>query len=1086
MRLLLLTIFLSCGYLIQAQDYYPPIVNYSTQQYGKERNPEIWCAVQDKRGVMYFGTGNGVLEFDGQQWDFITVQTGAYVRSLAIDSSGVVYVGAAGEIGYLKPDQSGQMQFVSLTPKLNDEDLFFFDVWKIHSNNDFVFFQSYESIIQYDPVSEAITVHYPENSFHLSFICDEDLYVRSRQVGIQKFENNEFVTLKGSEPFREYGLFGVFKTNDDSLLFISQEIGLWKWKNGGMRELVKEGAVLNQYGIIGSLRLSEGSIALATLTSGILIINEQGKIIKRIDRSKGMRSDEVKNIFEDRDQNLWLTLGNGISKVNYHSPLSYFNEKSGIEGNVESIIRFKGSLYVGTSFGLFIQTNSLFGDAEFESVADVRNQVWDFCVVDDWLYIATSAGVYKTSGRSMSFSSSFFTSGSSFPSFYNGYTRVTPRNANVIYYSDKHEVFVAAGSEGIFVYDKLFRELWGSENISARFLNAEMDQNHPDDLWIGSVGSGIFRLNLGQNEYVLDQYSSMDGLNDDQVGKPILYKDNVIFGSAQGLLSFIHEDEMVKDLDDSLKNDPMYYRGMFQGEPLYDSVFVEQILLLQEDKDRTWYCVDHKIGFFDYESQTFINKPFWGINYGRINEFYLEDNGVFWIGCADGLIRYEKNDQKRYKSTFYSLIREFSINRDSVIFKGAFSNDSGVVQLEQNKNHKYEIEYDFNDVYFRFSAPYFEDEHTPEFSYVLEGHDEKWSEWGIKHDANFTNLSEGEYTFRVKARNIYGHISEEAAFSFVILPPWYRTAWAYVLYVVAFIIVFFVGVKISLARLKQKNIWLEGIVEERTREIKDKNEVLEHQKKEISDSINYAKRIQLAILPLEDEMKKWMPDSFILFRPKDVVSGDFYWFQEKDNKLIVVCADCTGHGVPGAFMSMIGSDRLNNIVNEQKILRPGQILSELSRAIKKSLKQDGEKGSTRDGMDAAICMIDLQKKTVCYAGANRPLWIIKNGEVEEVKANKVAVAGFTPDDQIFDEHEIPLTEGLKFYMTSDGYADQFGGDKGKKYMVKNMKEFILKHCFEDYSLQRNELEKELVRWMGDHEQIDDVCVIGFDTNTFLR
>ncbi len=1081
MRLLLLTIFCSCGYLILAQDYYPPIVNYSTQQYGKERNPEIWSSVQDQRGVMYFGTGNGVLEFDGQQWDFITVQTGAYVRAMAIDSNGVVYVGGSGEIGYLKPDASGKMIFQSLSSKLSEEDLFFFDVWKIHATETAVFFQSYESLIKYDLATEKLTVFYPENSFHLSFICEGDLYLRSRQVGIQKLEDDQIVTLAGTEVFQEYGLFGVFETADDSLLFISQEIGLWKWKNGAMRQLLPQSTVLNTFGIIGSLRLSEGSIALATLTNGILIIDENGKILKRIDRSKGMRSNEVKSIFEDRDQNLWLTLGNGISKVNYHSPLSYFNEKSGIEGNVEAVIRFNGKLYVGTSFGLFVQTNSIFGSAEFESVAEIRNQVWDFCIVENALYIATSAGVYRTTASPF-----FATQVSSQSLFFDDYSRVSPHNSNVIYFSKTHNVFITAGSEGIFVFDKSFNKIWQSENISARFLSAEVDAAHPNDLWIGSVGGGVFRLKLGQGEFIIDQYSSMDGLNDDQLGKPIRYKDHVIFGSSQGLLSFIHEDEMVKDLEDSLKNDPAYYRGMFQGEPFYDSVFSAQILLLQEDKDRTWFCADDKIGFFDYESQSFVNKPFWGINYGRVNEFYLEDNGVFWIGCADGLIRYEKNDQKRYKSTFYSLIREFSINRDSVVFSGAFANDSGVVQRDQNAKYKYEIAYGFNDVYFRFSAPYFEDEHTPEFSFILEGHDEEWSEWGTKNDANFTNLHEGDYTFRVKARNIYGHISEEAAFSFTILPPWYRTTWAYILYVVVFIIIFFIGVKLSSARLKRQNQWLEGVVEERTREIKDKNEVLEHQKKEISDSINYAKRIQLAILPLEDEMKKWMPDSFVLFRPKDVVSGDFYWFQEKDNKLIVVCADCTGHGVPGAFMSMIGSDRLNNIVNELKVVNPGQILSELSRAIKKSLKQDGEKGSTRDGMDAAICMIDLDKKTMLYAGANRPLWIVKDGSVEEVKANKVAVAGFTPDDQVFDEHEIQLKEGLKFYMTSDGYADQFGGDKGKKYMVKNMKEFILQHCFEDYSLQRDQLEKELERWMGDHEQIDDVCVIGFDTNSFFK
>ncbi|MBK8924806.1 MAG: SpoIIE family protein phosphatase [Crocinitomicaceae bacterium] len=1068
MQRVLLTSLLLCGYLAFGQDYYPPIVNYSSQQYGKERNPETYCAVQDLRGVMYFGTGNGVLEFDGQQWDFVIVQSGSVVRSLGLDSNGVVYVGATGDFGYLKPNQMGELVYESIAKKLPEEDQFFSDIWKIHANQNTVYFQSQETIFEYDIASGTIKSHYPIASFHLSYMLNGELFVRAREVGIQKMVNGELQTLPGTEMFSGFGLFGVYQTQDDSLLFISQEIGLWKWKNGAARLLNELNSFsLNSFGTLGSYKLSEGSIALSSVTNGILIIDEWGRVKKKIDRSKGLRSNDVKGIFEDRDQNLWLPLGNGIAKVNYHSPLSYFNEKSGIEGNVEAIIRFKNVLYVATSFGLFSQDMTEPRETEFVNTHVVHDQVWDFCVVGNEMYIASSQGIFVTDGNG-------------------NYRRLTETNANVIFYHDASKHFVSAGSGGISIYNQQFSPVWFTTDIAAqRFLSAEADPNDSTAVWIGSVGQGLFRITF-KDEIKLDQYGFADGLIDDQVSEPILFQKGIVFGSSQGLLRFIHEDDMVKDLPDSLKNDPLYYRGMFEGYSLYDSIFAAKIMLVQEDKDRTWYCADDKIGFYDLNEKSFINKPFWGINYGRINEFYLESNGVFWIGCADGLIRYEKNDQKRYKSNFFALIREFSIDRDSVIFSGAFADDKGNVMKSQNENGKIEFAYLYNDVYFRFSAPYFEDEHTPEFSFILEGHDDEWSEWSTKSEANFTNLHEGDYTFKVKARNIYGHFSEEASFKFTVLPPWYRTAWAYFLYVLAFIIILFVGVKISSVRLKKQNQWLEGVVAERTREIQDKNEVLEHQKKEIQDSINYAKRIQVAILPLEAEMKKWMPESFILFRPKDVVSGDFYWFQEKDNKLIVVCADCTGHGVPGAFMSMIGSDRLNNIVNEMRILNPGQILSELSRAIKKSLKQDGEKGATRDGMDAAICTIDLKTNTLLYAGANRPLWLVENNEVSEIKANKVAVAGFTPDDQVFDEHTIQLKPGLKFYMTSDGYADQFGGDKGKKYMVKNMKEFILNHCFEAYQEQRNHLENELLRWMGDHEQVDDVCVIGFDCTSIIN
>jgi serine phosphatase RsbU (regulator of sigma subunit) len=541
---------------------------------------------------------------------------------------------------------------------------------------------------------------------------------------------------------------------------------------------------------------------------------------------------------------------------------------------------------------------------------------------------------------------------------------------------------------------------------------------------------------------------------------------------------------MFEELKDQLtpeeRENPAFFKGIFETFTLYDSTFNGQFILLEKGKDRTWYCNEFKIGFYEHDTKTFKNRPFWGINFGRINSFYLEEDGVLWIGAAEGLIRYEKNELKQYESQFYSLIRNVRIPRGDTLFNGAFVDSVGLMQMHQNQSEIPQIVYKHNDIEFFFAAPYFEDEHRPEYRYMLEGSDEIWSDWETKSEAKYNNLHEGEYKFRVEARNVYGQISEQATYTFIILPPWYRTTWAYILYAIAFILILLLGVRISSQRLKKKNIWLEGIVEERTREISQKNTVLEHQQQEIQDSINYAQRIQEAILPLEDEMKKWIPDSFVLFRPKDIVSGDFYWFLERDNKLVFICADCTGHGVPGAFMSMIGSDRLNNIVSENKITAPGAILSELNRAIKKSLKQDGQKNATRDGMDAAVCTIDLTKKEVYYAGANRPLWLVENKELTEIKATKVAVAGFTPEDQTYEEHIIPLRKGLKFYMTSDGYADQFGGERNKKFKVKSMKNLIVEIANEPFEKQKGLLESELLAWMGDFEQVDDVCVIGFE------
>jgi serine phosphatase RsbU (regulator of sigma subunit)/ligand-binding sensor domain-containing protein len=1061
---LLLTIFTIFCLKGVAQNYYPPVVNYSTHNYGKDRNPENYCAVQDKRGVMYFGNANGLLEFDGESWNFITIVPGAYVYSLNVDTAGVIYVGTYGDLGYLKPNDKGELKYVSLSSKLPEEDQFFSEIWDIHTTNNKVYYQSYEAFFEYDIESEEIKAVYPSDefsSFHTSFLIEGELYLRSREIGLVKYDGDKITELAGTEFVEGLGVFGLHRLVDDSLLIVTQEIGLWKWKDGAARKLPElNDTPLNELGIFGSTELTDGNYALNSFTSGVLVINSSGKIKKEINREGGLRSNSVRSVFEDRDQNLWFALGNGISKVNYHSPVSFYSEIAGIEGNIESMIRFKDKLYVGTSYGLFVQDTDENREREFKNTQLVKDQVWDFVIVDDHLFIATSKGIFKTSGTT--------------------FTSVSTNRSNIIKYIPHKDVFVSAGPSGIYVYSKSFALLWQKESNFSSFLSATLDPNQENTMWLGSANSGVFRLQLTDEGFVLDQYGYFDGLNDNELGKPIVFNGEVIFGSTQGLLKFIHEDIMTKDLADSLKNDPDYNRGMFQTEALYDSTFTEQILLIEDDENRTWYCSEDKLGFYDKKKKRFIDRPFWGVDYGRVNEFYLEDNGVLWIGCADGLIRYEKNIHKVYEANFNALIRRFSVGRDSVVFDGAFSK-GGIVGVQQSKERILEIDYEHNDVYFSFAAPYFEDGHLPVFSYMLEGNSNEWSPWKKTSEANFTNLKEGEYCFKVRARNVYGTMSRVAEYRFKVLPPWYRTTFAYILYVILFIIVFIIGMRISSARLKKKNIWLEGIVEERTKEITEKNEVLKEQKQEIEDSINYAQRIQEAILPLEAEMKKWMPKSFVLFRPKDIVSGDFYWFTEKNNKLVFICADCTGHGVPGAFMSMIGSDRLNIIVGERQVTNPGLILSELNRAIKKSLKQDGEKDSSKDGMDAAICTIDLDKNVLMYAGANRPLWYFEDDEIKEIKATKVAVAGFTPDDQVFEEHVIPLSAGLKFYMTSDGYADQFGGDRGKKLKVKAMKQLIADICNLDHEIQRATLDKKLVDWMGDHEQIDDVCVVGFET-----
>lgn len=267
------------------------------------------------------------------------------------------------------------------------------------------------------------------------------------------------------------------------------------------------------------------------------------------------------------------------------------------------------------------------------------------------------------------------------------------------------------------------------------------------------------------------------------------------------------------------------------------------------------------------------------------------------------------------------------------------------------------------------------------------------------------------------------------------------------------------------------------IIEDQKAEVEIQKHIIEEKNRDITDSINYAKRIQNAMLPHLEDIRAAFPESFVLFKPKDIVSGDFYFFHQNGRLPVIAAADCTGHGVPGGFMSMVGAERLTDAAKEGS--GPSDILSRLNRGVKTSLKQTGDEDSTRDGMDIALCEVDTAARIIRYAGANRPLWIIRKGltEVTEIKATKKAIGGLTEDSQTFETHEIALSEGDTLYLFSDGYPDLFGAE-GKKLTTKKFKQLLMEIRDLPMEGQKLQLDAFAEKWKGGSEQIDDILVIG--------
>lgn len=267
-------------------------------------------------------------------------------------------------------------------------------------------------------------------------------------------------------------------------------------------------------------------------------------------------------------------------------------------------------------------------------------------------------------------------------------------------------------------------------------------------------------------------------------------------------------------------------------------------------------------------------------------------------------------------------------------------------------------------------------------------------------------------------------------------------------------------------------------------ELQDSYKIIKEHNKEVLNSLNYAKKIQAAMLPPIEVIRQNLPDSFVLFSPKDIVSGDFYFFFEikPKKKFFIATCDCTGHGVPGALMSMIGTNLLDHIIQSNLSILPDDVLNRLNRGVVNALKQDNKYGETRDGMDVALCLVDVENKTIDFAAANRPLYVVRNNAIIEYKGDKRPIGGYEDTSGSYTNHHIAIEKGDRFYMFSDGYADQFGGPNSKKFLIKNMQQLLIESAALDFNAQQQKLLQSHRSWKGDNEQTDDVLVIGFGVN----
>ena len=401
--------------------------------------------------------------------------------------------------------------------------------------------------------------------------------------------------------------------------------------------------------------------------------------------------------------------------------------------------------------------------------------------------------------------------------------------------------------------------------------------------------------------------------------------------------------------------------------------------------------------------------------------------------------------------------------------------------------HNLKLNYKQNFLGFEFAALDYTDPAANKYKYKLIGLEDEWNNVDANNRrANYSGISPGNYTLRIIGSNNDKVWNEKGVtLDITITPPWYKTIVAYIIYAIILIVSVWLFITIREKRLIEEKQILEQKVRERTAEIEaqkeelaSQNEKIAEQNKNITDSIQYAQRIQRAILPPTEPLHQVLDDYFILYRPRDIVSGDYYWTTQQNHLTIIVAADCTGHGVPGAFMSMLGIAFFNEIVNKEGIVEPNLILDRLRNQIINQLHQKGEEGEAKDGMDLSMYVINHDTMQLSFSGAYNPLFIIRNGEVIQLKADRMPIGYHIKKDLPFTRQDFHLQKGDCVYNSSDGYPDQFGGPDGRKFMTKNFKNLLLDIHKKPMAEQKDILNTTFDQWRGETEQIDDVIVIG--------
>ena len=802
----------------------PDIKNYTTAE--MNGGPLIFSWAQDKRGMVYVGDGSGVIEFNGRDWKRIETPNNTIVRKMAVDTLGRIFVGASDNFGLLQPDNKGEMKYISLSKSISNKGIKFLDIWGVFSTSHGVYFCSNKYVFRY--YHNKISIIPVDFMVQDAYLLNDQLYLPT-QKGLCLLRETTLL------PISKKVSFHLIPWRGDELLSTNGygELCTFNLKTSEIKEFKTSAKVFFKNNPIHELeQIDSHKYVASTETNKIVIFSDNGDIIQIIDKNSGFSSGLAYEIDVDKDKNLWICTSKGISKIDINFPALGFGEKNNINTNVLKSCLFNGKRYIATIDGVYylphFDLNKPEESQKFIKIKPINDESWDFMEMNQQLYAICSKGVWAINDN---------TAKQIFEIF-------APQKAHCFSTSPLFPNTIFVGMRGKLVALKLnvnkdINKLKVVEEINFPEITEKIRRITSDkngNLWLNTQFTGIYFLRFidgNITNYRVTLLGKNNGLPNIDGTKIYEVNNTITVSTKSGLLQ--PKFPAGKNRADS--------NIRFEQCMLFGNSIKDPYPIVAHVRDNKYLIAGNGL-YYTTISKT--KQPFDTCGFNRLS-FAIES---FSVGadslicfCSPGsLTYYNIKNHRNFNKPFSAVISKVVVGNDSLLFNGSFYkwvDSNKIASLIQNTELIQKLDFRFNSLTFYYSGLFFENPEGTEFQHQLVGYDKKWSDWSTENKTNYTYLFEGKYTFKVRAKNVYGVISDVADYQLVILPPWYRTWWAISIYILLFGVIVYTAMVLYGRRLKKQKESLEFIVKERTREIAEQAKKLKTSNDKLVEMDNF-------------------------------------------------------------------------------------------------------------------------------------------------------------------------------------------------------------------------------------------------------